>query len=76
MMEMSEIFGAKVVGVVAATFLSVVTIYLLSSLYVLSLFEAVLGVASTMVFAALIINRLVKSEYKGSIEEDSSQELS
>ena len=56
-------------GVLAATFLSVVTIYLLSSLYFLSLFEAVIGVASIIIFAALIINLLIKSEYNGSIEE-------
>lgn len=56
-------------GVVAAAFLSLVTIYLLSSLYFLSLFEALLGVALIIIFAALIINLLIKSEYKGSIEE-------
>lgn len=66
---MSELFGVKVMGVVAATFLSLVTIYLLSSLYFLSLFEALLGVALIIIFAALIINLLIKSEYKGSIEE-------
>ncbi len=66
---MSELFGVKVMGVLAATFLSVVTIYLLSSLYFLSLFEAVIGVASIIIFAALIINLLIKSEYNGSIEE-------
>lgn len=66
---MSELFGVKVMGVVAAAFLSLVTIYLLSSLYFLSLFEALLGVALIIIFAALIINLLIKSEYKGSIEE-------
>jgi hypothetical protein len=52
---MSEAFEAKLVGVAAAIFLIVVTIWVLRSHYILSLFEAVLGVASSIIVAAFII---------------------
>ena len=69
---MSEVFEAKIVGVAAAIFLVVVTIWVLHSHYILSLFEAVVGVASSIIVAAFIITRLVKSNYPDFLEENNT----
>jgi hypothetical protein len=69
---MSEVFDAKLMGVIAAIFLVVVTIWVLHSHYILSLFEAVLGVASLITVVAFIITRLIKSNYPDLPEENNA----
>jgi len=69
---MSEVFEAKLMGVIAAIFLVVVTIWVLHSHYILSLFEAVLGVASSITVVALLITRLIKSNYHDLPEENNA----
>jgi heme/copper-type cytochrome/quinol oxidase subunit 4 len=49
---MSEAFEAKIVGLAAAIFLTVVTIWVLYSHYFLSLFETALAAASALIVAA------------------------
>ena len=69
---MSEEFEAKVVGVAASIFLIVVIIWVLHSHYILGSFEAVLGVASSIIVAAFITTRLIKSNYDVFLEENSA----
>jgi hypothetical protein len=69
---MSEVFDAKLMGVIAALFLVVVTIWVIHSHYIVSLFEAALGAASSIIVAAFIITRLIKSNYPDIPEENNA----
>jgi len=69
---MSEAFEAKIVGVVAAIFLIMVTVWVLYGNYMLSLFEAMLGVASSIIVAAFIITRLIKTNYTDDFLEENN----
>jgi hypothetical protein len=67
---MSEVFDAKLVGVAAAIFLVAVTFWVLYSHYIVNLFEAAIGVASSIIIGAFIITRLIKSNYPDFLEEN------
>jgi hypothetical protein len=69
---MSEAFEAEMVGVAAAIFLAMVTIWVLYSNYVLSLFEAAFGVASSLIVAAFIFTRLIKANYNDDFLEENN----
>jgi ABC-type uncharacterized transport system permease subunit len=67
---MSEAFEAKMVGITAAIFLVAVTVWVLHSHYILNVFEAALGVALSIIVAAFISVRLIKSDYTDFLEEN------
>ena len=69
---MSEVFEAKLMGVAAAIFLVVVTIWVLHSHYIVNLFEATIGVASSIIVVAFRITRLIKSNYPDIPEENNA----
>ena len=69
---MSEAFEAKMVGITAAIFLVAVTIWVLHSHYILNLFEAALGVALSIIVAAFISIRFIRSNYTDFLEENNT----
>ncbi len=67
---MSEILGVRVFGIATAVFLATLTVWLLSSLYILSIFEATFGTTISIVAGVLIISQLVKLSYRDFPEEN------
>jgi hypothetical protein len=60
---MSEAFEAKMMEVVAEIFLAAVTVWVLYSNYFLSLFEAALAAALSIIAAPFFSIRLIQSNY-------------
>ena len=60
---MSEAFEAKMMEVVAGIFLAVVTVWVLYSNYFLSLFEAALAAALSIIAAAFLSIRVIQANY-------------
>jgi ABC-type uncharacterized transport system permease subunit len=67
---MSEAFEAKMMGAVAGIFLAVVTVWVLYSNYFLSLFEAALAAALSIIAAAFLSIRVIQANYNDVPAED------
>jgi heme/copper-type cytochrome/quinol oxidase subunit 4 len=69
---MSGAFEAKMLGLVAAIFLTAVTIWVLYRHSFIDLFEVALTAASAIIIAALISIRMIKSNYTDVLEENNT----
>ena len=69
---MSEVFGAKLLGVAAAIFVVLATLWMFYDMRMLGLSEALVGLVSSIVVGALAFAILVKLNYREFPEENNT----